>query len=298
MALRLLLVDDVPGLRAVLRQALELRGNFTVVGETGDGTTAIALAREHEPDLILLDLGLPGLAGRDLLTELRAAAPDALVVVSSGSHTPDRPSIRRRVEAYVDRTQDIGYVVDLLDEIGNRIPRSATMPLGPDAREVGLARRFVLDRCVEWGRSAIADDAAVVASELVANAMVHVQSSCQLTLGLRGEVLRIEVVDHGGGMPDLHDATADDEHGRGLLVVSILCTAWGSEPRDDGKSVWAELRAEPSAADLRRRRLGEGGASAGPSRNGRRVEAFSRVTRRDAAARATPRRTVPSGRSK
>lgn len=283
MSLRLLLVDDVPELRGELRQALELRGNFTVVGEAADGTTAIESAREHEPDLIVLDLGLPDLAGRDLLTELRAAAPDALVVVSSGSHTSERPAISRRVEAYVERSQDVSYVVDLLDEIGNRIPRSATMRLGPDSREVGLARRFVLDRCVKWGRPAIADDAAVVASELVANAMVHVHSSCELTLGLRGEVLRIEVVDHGAGMPDLHDATADDEHGRGLLVVSILSTAWGSEPRDDGKSVWAELKAEA--------------ASPGSSRRERRVEKLSTL-RPDAVARSDPRRTLSSGRSK
>ena len=261
MALRVLLVDDVPELRSVLRQALELRGNFNIVGESGDGRTAIALAREQQPDLIVLDLGLPDLAGRDLLTGLRDVAPDALVVVYSGSHTPDGAAISRSVDAFIEKTRDIGYVVDLLDEIGNRIPRRATMRLGPDAHDVALARRFVVDRCAEWGRSSISDDAAIVVSELVANALVHVQSSCDLTVGLRGDVLRIEVVDHGGGMPDLRNATGQDEHGRGLVLVSILCTAWGSEPRDDGKSVWAELRAEPSAEDLRRPSVAGGGGS-------------------------------------
>lgn len=263
MPLRLLLVDDVPELRAVLAQALELRGNFTVVAQAGDGETAITLAREHQPDLIVLDLGLPDLKGRDLLKGLRAAAPDALVVVYSGSHTPDRAAITRSVEAYVEKTQDIDYLVDLLDEIGDRIPRHATMRLGPDARDVALARRFVADRCVEWDRPSIAYDAAVVVSELVSNALVHVQSSCELTVGLRGDVLRIDVVDHGGGMPDLQNATPHDEHGRGLLLVSMLCTAWGSEPRDDGKSVWAELHAEPASPGRPSRRLG---GSGGPGR--------------------------------
>ncbi|HLW45627.1 MAG TPA: response regulator [Acidimicrobiales bacterium] len=263
MPLRLILVDDVPELRSVLGQALRLRGNFSIVGEAGNGEKAIALAREHQPDLIVLDLGLPDLAGQDVLTGLRDAAPDALVVVYSGSHTPERASIARSVEAYIDKSRDVSYVVDLLDEIGNRIPRTATTRIGPDVHEIALARRFVIDRSREWARASIADDAAVVVSELVANALVHVRSGCELTVGLRGDVLRIEVVDHGGGMPDLQDATLNDEHGRGLLLVSMLCTAWGTEPLDDGKSVWAELHAGPSTIDLGRSRSGASGAAGG-----------------------------------
>lgn len=297
MALRLLLVDDVPELRAVLAQALALRGNFIVVGEAGDGRTAIALAREHQPELIVLDLGLPDLAGRELLTGLRGAAPDALVVVYSGSHTPDRAAITRTVEAFIEKTQDVGYVVDLLDEIEARIPRTAMTRLGPHAREVALARRFVVDRCNEWGCAHIADDASIVVSELVANALVHVQSSCELTLGLRGEVLRIDVVDHGGGMPDLHDATDVDEHGRGLLLVSILCTAWGTEPRDDGKSVWAELRAESAVRNLRRPPAAGAGNSAGSSR-GEHLDPLATVGKFDAHAAPEPRRPLPAMRSK
>ncbi len=276
MSLRLLLVDDVPELRAELVAALESRGDFTVGGEAEDGETAIGLARQLQPDLIVIDLGLPDLKGHDVLKGLRDAAPDALVVVYSGSHTPDRAAITRTVEAYVDKSQDVEYLVDLLDEIGNRIPRVASMRLGPDARDVALARRFVADRCVEWGRSSIAYDAAVVVSELVSNALVHVQSSCEVTVGLRGDVLRVDVVDHGGGMPDLRNATPRDEHGRGLLLVSMLCTAWGSEPRDDGKSVWAELAAEPSADDRRPRRVG-GGDLRGPRTDPRVGISASRV---------------------
>jgi len=274
-ALRLLLVDDVPEFRSVLGRALASRGNYTVVGEARDGRTAIELAQAAQPDLIVLDLALPDLAGHDVLTGLRDAAPDALVVVCSGSHTVDRLARHPSVEAYIDKTQDIDYVVDLIDEIGDRVARSATMSLGPDAREVALARSFAADRCTEWGRAAVAGDASVVVSELVANALVHVQSSCELTLGLRADVLRIDVADHGGGMPDVRDVTVDDEHGRGLLLVSILCTAWGSEPRDDGKSVWAELLAPSTMEGVRRTRRPGSGGVAGPARGEQLVDAFS-----------------------
>jgi CheY-like chemotaxis protein len=264
-----LLLDDVPELRAALRHALELRASFVVAGESGDPRTAVALAREHQPDLIVIDLGLSDLAGRGVLTRLRAAAPDAFVLVHSGSHVPDRAAISRSIDALVDKSQDksrdklpdIDYVVDLLDEIGSRIPKQATMRFGPDIHDIALARRFVADCCAEWDRSPICDDAAIVVSELVANALVHTRSACEMTVGLRDDVLRVEVVDHGGGMPDLRDGAVGDERGRGLVLVSILCSAWGSEPRDDGKSVWAELRAEPSPEDGRRSGVSGAGRS-------------------------------------
>lgn len=292
MAPRLLLVDDAPELRTALAKDLASRGSFTVVGEAGDGRTAIKLALEHHPDLIVLGLDLPELAGRELLTGLRDAAPDALVVVYSGSHT-HKSHTTQRVEAYGDKTKDVGYLVDLLDEIGDRIPRTATMRLGPQARGVSRARRFVVDRCLEWGRPSIADDASIVVSELVANALIHVQSSCELTLGLRGEVLRIDVADHGGGMPDLRDATADEEHGRGLMLVSILCTAWGTEPRDDGKSVWAELRAESSMRGLHRPPVVRGGGPAGSSR-GELVDALGSFDDAMVASAPDLRRPLPA----
>lgn len=78
-------------------------------------------------------------------------------------------------------------------------------------------------------------------SELVANALVHSSSACDLTIGYGNGLLRIEVIDHGGGMPDLKAASAEAEHGRGLMLVSILCAAWGTEPRPGGKCVWADL---------------------------------------------------------
>jgi CheY-like chemotaxis protein len=262
-AVRLLLVGDVPESRAVLAHALRLRPGFVIVGESGDGATAVCLAGELQPDLIVLDLGLPDIAGRQVLTRLRAAAPGALVVALRGLGTSRGRLAAHRVKGFGEETDDLRYVVGLLEEMGSRIPRSATIRLRPDRREVAQARRFVVERCFEWGRSSIADDAAIVVSELVANALVHVRSACELTVGLRGDVLRIDVADHGCGMPDVQHATSEDDHGRGLLLVSILCAAWGTEPHDGGKSVWAELRADATAVGLGAPSSGGGGGALG-----------------------------------
>ena len=258
--LRLLLVVGVPELRGLLSRTLALHPGFTVVAEAGDGTAAVSLADQHHPDIVLLDLGMADLAGRDLLTRLRAVAPGALVVVVNVPYAPDGHLVTR-LATRVRSIDDVRYVVHLLEEIDTRTTRNATIALTSNRREVALARRFVVDRCVEWNRSSAADDAAIVVSELVANALVHASSGCELTVGLRGDVLRIDVADHGGGMPDVQRATSDDDHGRGLLLVSLLCTAWGTEPRGDGKAVWAELRAAASAVDLGASYPGAGGGS-------------------------------------
>ena len=84
-----LLVDDMSEHRLVLRLALEQAGRFRVVAEAADGRTGVALAGQHKPDLVLLDLAMPRFDGQDALPEILAAAPDAKVVVVTASLTDD-----------------------------------------------------------------------------------------------------------------------------------------------------------------------------------------------------------------
>ncbi len=67
-----LIVDDHPVVRRGLRVLLEVQDGIEVAGEAGDGATALALAAELTPDVILLDLKLPGMDGIAVLGELRA----------------------------------------------------------------------------------------------------------------------------------------------------------------------------------------------------------------------------------
>jgi DNA-binding NarL/FixJ family response regulator len=69
-----LIVDDHPVVRRGLRVLLEVQDGIEVAGEAGDGATALALAAELTPDVILLDLKLPGLDGLAVLAALKARA--------------------------------------------------------------------------------------------------------------------------------------------------------------------------------------------------------------------------------
>ncbi len=82
--IRVLLCDDTRDIRLLLSLALELAGGFDVVGEAADGSEAIAQATAHQPDVVLLDLAMPVLDGLQALPQIRACAPDCLVVVLSG----------------------------------------------------------------------------------------------------------------------------------------------------------------------------------------------------------------------
>ncbi len=72
MHISVLIVDDHPVVRQGLRVLLEVQDGIEVVGEAGDGPAALALAAEQKPDVILLDLKLPGLDGLAVLAELRS----------------------------------------------------------------------------------------------------------------------------------------------------------------------------------------------------------------------------------
>jgi CheY-like chemotaxis protein len=84
-----LVVDDEPDTRALLRMILELRGY--AVDEAGTGEDALSSMREHAPDVVLLDLRMPGLDGWDVLGQMRddPALRAVKVVVISAHTSPD-----------------------------------------------------------------------------------------------------------------------------------------------------------------------------------------------------------------
>ena len=82
MPIRVLIVDDHPVVRQGLRVLLEVQDGIEVTGEAGDGPTALALAAEQQPDVILLDLKLPGLDGLAVLEQLKNTTAKVLVLTS------------------------------------------------------------------------------------------------------------------------------------------------------------------------------------------------------------------------
>jgi DNA-binding NarL/FixJ family response regulator len=91
-----LIVDDHPVVRRGLRVLLEVQDGIEVAGEAGDGATALALDAEHAPDVILLDLKLPGMDGIAVLGELRARGSAARVLVLTSATEPVAASLAVR----------------------------------------------------------------------------------------------------------------------------------------------------------------------------------------------------------
>jgi DNA-binding LytR/AlgR family response regulator len=88
MGLRTLIVDDEPIARRVLREELEQLDEVEIAGEAADGTAALAAIRELSPDLIFLDLQMPGLSGFDVIRKLpsRGQIPMVVIVTAFDQH--------------------------------------------------------------------------------------------------------------------------------------------------------------------------------------------------------------------
>ena len=78
---RLMLVDDQSLFREALRTLLSLQEDFEIVAEAENGERAVALARTHQPDVILMDLRMPVMGGVEATRRVLAATPTARVVV-------------------------------------------------------------------------------------------------------------------------------------------------------------------------------------------------------------------------
>ena len=106
--IRVLVVDDHPVVRQGLRTFLDLQDDLTVVGEAADGDSCVAAATALHPDVILLDLRMPGSDGVHALRELRAAGSAArvLVVTSFTEPTAVLPAVRAGAAGYVYKDVD------------------------------------------------------------------------------------------------------------------------------------------------------------------------------------------------
>ncbi|MER8001589.1 ATP-binding protein [Streptomyces sp. NPDC095613] len=115
----------------------------------------------------------------------------------------------------------------------------------PTAGSVRLARRRAERLVAEWGFPELAWTTALLVSELGSNALLH---GClrdrlfQVRVVLHPRALRVEVSDpRGERLPAPRVADDDECFGRGLLIVGQLADRWGVEPRDVGKTVYAEI---------------------------------------------------------
>jgi DNA-binding NarL/FixJ family response regulator len=139
---RVLIVDDHPLTREALASLLA-QHDFNVIGQANGGAEAIALARELQPDIVLLDLTMPEMDGLTALPKVRDAAPNAEVVILTASGTEENllSAIRAGAAGYLLKSEPPERIAEFLRSVA-----------GGEAALSGSIARRLLERVREGGR--------------------------------------------------------------------------------------------------------------------------------------------------
>ncbi len=134
--IRLLLCDDHEMVRTGLRTFLQLQDDMAVVGEAGTAEQALALVAAVRPDIVLLDLVLPGMSGVEAVQRLRADHPDVKVVILTSFAGQDSvlAVVRAGVSGYLLKDVGPGELADAL-----RVVHAGGVPLHPTVAATVMA---------------------------------------------------------------------------------------------------------------------------------------------------------------
>ena len=113
-----MLVDDHPLMRRGISQLLSFEDEFEVIAEASNGTEAVALAHEEEPDLILLDLNMKGMSGLDTLKALRTDGSSANIVILTVSDSPAdiEALVKAGADGYLLKDTEPDELIELLKQ--------------------------------------------------------------------------------------------------------------------------------------------------------------------------------------
>jgi DNA-binding NarL/FixJ family response regulator len=158
--IRILIIDDHAVVRKGLAMVLRLEKDLEVVGEAGDGRTGLELARADRPDLVLLDLIMPGMDGQEVALTLREFLPEIKIIILTGTEVDERvfDLLAAGVEGYVLKNIEPGELVRAIhavmhgeaylhpDVMKKVLGRMQTQPRQPPP--VALTRREL--EVLEW----------------------------------------------------------------------------------------------------------------------------------------------------
>jgi CheY-like chemotaxis protein len=111
---RVLLADDYEDIRGLMRFQLEKAG-FEVVGEAADGASAVALAIEQVPDVVVMDLAMPVMDGLEAIPMMRATAPGMRIIVLSGFSTATvaEQALAAGASRFVEKSRQLDLVAEV-----------------------------------------------------------------------------------------------------------------------------------------------------------------------------------------
>lgn len=122
--IRVVLVDDVPELRLLVRLTLEEDPAIEVVGEAANGRDGVTVVEAADPDLVLLDLSMPDMDGLEAIPLMRRHAPNARVVVLSG-HEAGRVSLEaldQGASRYINKASGLSAIPQIVREVAELEP--------------------------------------------------------------------------------------------------------------------------------------------------------------------------------
>lgn len=272
---RLLCLSEEPPLVTCAYARVDIRTGELCISTAGH-LPPMLLPSDGEPEYLELEPGLPlGVGESDFASGCRMLPAgstlvlytDGLVETPQSSITTGMARLCERARAAsgetdiealtdallgpehtADHSDDVAVLVVRLSPIGAAgVPGSCmTDTLPPEPSSVGKARQFVERAVGEWAVGVDLDDAKLLVSELVTNALIHTGTLVHLQVELRDDVLRVSVDDEGapgsevptgGELPGVRLSVG----GRGLAIVAVLAHRWGVEPQASGKRVWFEL---------------------------------------------------------
>jgi DNA-binding NarL/FixJ family response regulator len=146
MALRVLIADDHPLILSALRNALADVDDMTIVGEAASGTEVLAQIDRVRPDLILMDVRMPGMDGLTCLDALRRSFPEVKVVLTSGSSNPVdiQEALSRGASAYIVKTVNPEDLPTALRQVSSGTFFNApALALGSGAEQSDLTEREI-----------------------------------------------------------------------------------------------------------------------------------------------------------
>ena len=126
--IRVLLADDHAAIRHSIRRILEKNSNLCIVGEASTGTDALRLVQELKPDVLLLDMEMPGIKGIHVARELRANNVPVSIIILSDSDDDHfiKEILQAGVDAYLHKGEPPSKIREVISRVSKKYSAVAT----------------------------------------------------------------------------------------------------------------------------------------------------------------------------
>jgi PAS domain S-box-containing protein len=249
----IVVVDDAPEVRALVKTRLRLSGSFDVVGEGSDGASAVELAVEHRPEVMLLDVSMPGMDGLEALPKVLDVSPGTKVVLYSGfeEHGLVEEALRLGATAFVEKSERIESLVERLQKVveshgahaRDGEDAASDAPAAGDVPASRHADQVVLDEHLERFREVFDEAAIGMATITLAGRVVRANRAlASLMARSESDMVGVPYGELTNDSGDLVTAALRDIRERPLDVIQLEHGVRGSLDHRLVRSTFAPVR--------------------------------------------------------